>query len=68
MPNSGATKFFANISPKPSITPLMKGSTKLIAIDEATASTRARGERPGVKMESVTDGGGPRFDATVAPP
>lgn len=37
-------------------------------MEEAMASARARGERPGLKMESVTDGGVPRFDATVASP
>jgi hypothetical protein len=46
----------------------MKGNIKLIAMDEAMASVRARGERPGLKMESVTDGGGPRLEATVASP
>lgn len=58
-PNNGATTFFAKISPNPSMTPLMKGSSMLIAREENTARTRARAVRFGLKIDRVTEGGGP---------
>ena len=48
----------ANISPKPSITPLMNGKKRLIVREESNARTRARRERDELNIESVTEGGG----------
>lgn len=50
-------RFFANISPKPSMTPLIKGKSRLMASAETNARARPRFEREGSKMESVTEGG-----------
>jgi len=47
----------ANISPKPSMTPLMNGKRRLIAREETNARTRARRERDESNIESVTEVG-----------
>lgn len=47
----------ANISPKPSMTPLMNGSSRLIVREETNARTRARRERDESNIEIVTEGG-----------
>lgn len=47
----------ANISPNPSITPLMNGRSRLIPREETNARIRARRERDESNIESVTDGG-----------
>ncbi|SRR5258706_4986257 len=47
----------ANISPKPSMTPLMNGRSRLIVREESNARTRARREREELNIESVTEGG-----------
>lgn len=47
----------ANISPKPSMTPLMNGRSRLIVREESNARTRARRERDESNIESVTEDG-----------
>jgi len=47
----------ANISPKPSMTPLMNGRSRLMAREETNARIRARRERDESNIESVTEGG-----------
>lgn len=60
-------KLLAAISPKPSITPLINGSRRLIARLEASARNRARLESVLSKMESVTDGGATGGSVNGAP-
>jgi hypothetical protein len=50
--------FLANISPNPSMTPLTKGNSKLIARDEKSAVIRVRAEREGSNIASVADSSG----------
>ena len=47
----------ANISPKPSMTPLINGRSRLIVREESNARTRARRERDELNIESVTEVG-----------
>jgi len=54
-PNQPMTTFFANISPKPSITPFTNGSRRLTASAEKRAATRVRVERLESKMAGVTE-------------
>ena len=56
-PNQLITTFLANISPKPSITPLTKGKRRLTAKDDASARVRVRIEREESKIDKVTDTG-----------
>lgn len=55
-PNRPA-KLLANISPNPSITPLIKGRSKLIDREETSAKIRERVDRRLSNMESVAGGG-----------
>ena len=52
-----ARRFFAKISPKPNITPFMKGNTKFIESDDSKARPRACTVRLESKMDSVADVG-----------
>jgi len=61
-------KLFAAISPNPSITPLINGSTKLIARLLARASNLARLDRLESNIDSVTEGGAMGGNANVAAP
>jgi len=54
-PKYSNTIFLANISPNPSMTPLTKGKSKLIAKDENNAVTRVRVEREGSNIARVAD-------------
>ena len=49
--------FFAKISPNPSITPFMKGSSKLTAREEKKAVNRVRFESDVSKIAEVSDTG-----------
>jgi hypothetical protein len=49
--------FLANISPNPSMTPLMNGKKKLIAIAEESAKRRVRVDRDELNIVRVAEGG-----------
>jgi len=52
-PKYSSTMFFAKISPKPSITPLMNGNARLMASDDRIARTRVFVDRDESKMARV---------------
>ena len=56
-PSQYITTFLANISPKPSMTPLTKGKSKLMASDEKRAFTRVRVDKDASKIASVAVAG-----------
>ncbi len=55
---SQLTRFFAKISPKPSMTPFTKGSSTLIATLDKSASARVFGLKDESNTESVAVRGG----------
>ena len=57
-PNQPTTTFFANISPKPNITPLMKGRRQLMARLDASAPNRVCNGKLASKIAIVAEGGG----------
>jgi hypothetical protein len=57
-PNHSVTTRRAKISPNPSITPLIKGRTRLMAREDANTSTRVRVDKEESKIESVAEMGG----------
>ena len=57
-PSQPTTTFFANISPKPSITPLMKGRRQLMARLDASAPNRVRIGKLASKIAIVAEGRG----------
>ncbi len=60
-------RLLAAISPKPSIIPLMNGSTRFIARLEASASSLARLDSVVSKIARVTDGGATGGSVKAAP-
>lgn len=57
-PNQPTKTFLANISPNPSMTPFMNGSSKLIAREDSMRDSRVRRLIVPSKMEGRVDGGG----------
>ena len=57
-PSQPTTTFFANISPKPNITPLTKGKRKLMARLDARAPNRVCIGKLVSKIANVAEGGG----------
>ena len=57
-PSQSITTFLAKISPNPSMTPFMKGNSRLTARDEKKAVNRVRFESDESKMAEVSDIGG----------
>lgn len=57
-PSQPTTTFFANISPKPNITPLTKGKRQLIARLDASAPSRVCIGKLASKIATVAEGGG----------
>lgn len=56
-PNQFVTTRRAKISPNPSMTPLIKGRTRLMAREDANTSTRVRVDKEESKMDSVAEMG-----------
>src|SRR5260221_9124460 len=57
-PNHSVTTRRAKISPNPSMTPLIKGRTRLMAREDANTSARVRVDKEESKMDSVAEMGG----------